>query len=261
MLSTEFNGTLGRIQMFDRNLALLALLLATSFGQTDQLVAQPTLSRYFPAQVGMNWTYERLEPTLSGSTEERYVECVAVGSCDGERTATMRQVYFIGTVKTVTSIVYAYSTSGRKLYENESHNDLIGSRRNVDRPVVIWIPASDDSVTWSRDDMGKDGRVDCVIEYSARIVPVCSTALRTYRNALMVIERTYCNAGTQSARYAVQLGLIPERFSKKESGRALLSSRRSYFAPDVGLVKCLTFGGDGVLCGSTASQLTNFSGR
>jgi hypothetical protein len=261
MLSTEFNGALGRIRMSYRNLALLALLLATSSGQTDQPVAQRTLNRYFPAQVGMNWTYEKLEPTLSGSVEDRYVECVAVGTCDGERVATMRQVYFLGTIKTVTSTVYAYSTSGRKLYENESHNNLTGSRRNVDRPVVIWMPESGDSVTWSRDDMGKDGRVDCVTEYSARIVPICSTAQRIYRNALVVTERTYCNAGTQSARNAVSLGLIPERYSKEKSGRALLCLARSYYALNVGLVKRLTFGGDGVLCGPTSSQLTRVSER
>lgn len=240
---------------------ILPLMLATTVDQAGLTAAKQTLGRYFPAQVGMNWTYERLEPTLSGSTEERYVECVAVGSCDGERTATMRQVYFVGTVKTVTSIVYAYSTSGHKLYENESHNDLLGSRRDVDRPVVIWMPASDDSVTWSRDCRDEDGRVGWVSEYSARFVPVCSTALRTYRNAVAVTERVYCIAGTQSARRAVRIGLIPEGFSKKEPGRALVYLRRSYFAPDVGLVKLLAFDRDGVLVGPVSSQLTQFSGR
>jgi len=245
--------------MLNRSFALSALLLATAVGQTDPAAAKQTLARYFPAQVGMNWTYERLAPTNSGSTEERYVECVAVGTCDGERTATMRQVYFVGTVKTVTSIVYAYSTSGRKLYENESYNDLTGSRRDVDRPVVIWMPTSNDSVTWSRDDKDEDGRVGCVIEYSARFVPVCSTALRTYRSVLIVTQRTYCNAGTQSAGRAVRLGLIPERFSNRESGRALLYRDRSYFALDVGLVKRMMFGRDGVLCGPVSSQLARFS--
>jgi hypothetical protein len=254
-------GILRRIPVFDRSFALSALLLATSVGQTDPTAAKQTLARYFPAQVGMSWTYERLAPTASGSTEEKYVECVAVGTCDGERTATMRQVYFLGPEKLVTSIVYAYSTSSRKLYENESYNDLTGARRDFDRPVVIWMPTSSDSVTWSRDDKDEDGRVGCVIEYSARFVPVCSTALRTYRNVLMVTERTYCNAGTQSARRAVLLGLIPEGLSKKVSGRALLSLRRSYFALDVGLVKCLAFGRDGILCGPVSSQLTQFSGR
>ena len=208
----------------------------------------------------MDWTYERLAPTNSGSTEERYVECVAVGTCDGERTATMRQVYFVGTVKTVTTIIYAYSTSGRKLYENESYNDLTGSRRDVDRPVVIWMPLSEDSVRWSRDDRW-EGIVTFVHEYSARIVPACSTSLRTYRNVLLVTEKTYCNAGTESAKLAEEQGLVPKGFSSRSSGRAFVWSMRSYYALDVGLVKHLAFDRDGVLCGPVSSQLTQFSGQ
>jgi len=247
--------------MFNRSVISLVLFGAVAVGQTDPAAAKRTLSRYFPAQVGMSWTYERLAPTASGSTEESYVKCVRVDTCDGERTATMRQVYFLGSVKTTTSIVYAYATSGRKLYKNESHNDVTGSQRYIDRPVVIKMPVQEESATWSSEEMDDDGAVTFVEEYSAHVVPICSTAVRPYRNVLMIAKRLYCNAGTESANRAERLGLVPEGFSRKKTGKALLGSERSYYALDIGLVKHLTFDRDGVLCGPTSSQLTQFSSQ
>ena len=243
-------------RMFGCVLGVLVALTSTT-AQVDQAPSEPRLSDYFPASVGMAWTYEKLEPTATGKTRDRRVKCTDVGRTGKAQSILLRRVNYLGNLEVAGTDIYTLPDAGDRVVHNVSGSDLFGLKELTDRPVVLMMPGPDGSATWKTRGKDKDGNVITVSEYKAKFIPTCTTPYRDFENVIEVTEKVYWISGPW-AKAEEEMGLVSKGFSSKTGERELFDIKKQYYAPEVGLVKTLVFDNKGELAGPVSSQLTKF---
>ena len=214
------------------------------------------LSDYFPASMGMVWTYEKLEPTATGKTKDRRVVCADVKRNDEVQSIVLRRVCYLGDLEVAGTDIYSLPDAGNKVVHTTAGSDLLGHKQLTNRPVVLMLPEPGASVAWKTKDRDEDGNVTWVYESSAKFVPATTTPYAEFENVIEVTEKVYVYAGPW-AEPMEGMGLVSEGFSSRTGAREHLSTEKRYYAPEVGLVKTLQYY-HGELQGPVSSQLTKF---
>lgn len=174
----------------------------------DSAAVPGDVKSYFPFLLNMGMHYDLLEPTATGNKRIRYTVCIDKFYKDGELCGAIKNITFIGSIKT--EALYVYAIGDNQVFLTMITTDLMGTTKYYVRPIILKIPSKkNQKVEWTYHHARDTSEVyKCSSEY----IPSLSTKLGKLKDIVVVTKKTYLKGElytfTEKEYYAKGYGLV-----------------------------------------------------